>query len=470
MAWTWIPLTIAINAAGSNILQSVGTNKISDVDPCPGRNCPYSATDGVRGVNAYCGMAVAPNLGASGSLIIHGGGDADYWGNEVYAFDVSANLWSRLNNPTAAPYMNGTSSISGSVIASQSGNVLTVTGIVSVYSASGTAYLTPGQAVAIGQQVTGPGITQFTTITGFLTGTGLTGTYSVSTSATVASTTMVLGDANFDYVHGEYGDGSPGAGHNYNILQVVPGGTGGKGILLEMFGLYVYGRNAVSGWTHACDLGSGVWSRYSTNAINYSLSSAVSCYDASRGRVWVLPSGGYHSNMSYLDLTTKAHTNVTLATSLVGYNPCAAQFPVNGLLLFQTWFGSYGSPLSCGLCAVDLSNTAGGVVNLTVTGDMPPLSTTPSAGFDWDVDTNVGYFFHGNTNSDSGEMSSVYKVTPPATGSWLTGTWTFTKITLPGSVPVNSSDGVYSRWRYLTSVKKYAYVSTVTDQVTLWKP
>jgi hypothetical protein len=62
-------------------------------------------------------------------------------------------------------------------IGSQSGTTLTVTSVI-----SGTLF--------IGQTVIGLGIPSDTTITGFLTGTGNIGTYSLSTSATVSSTDL----------------------------------------------------------------------------------------------------------------------------------------------------------------------------------------------------------------------------------------------------------------------------------------
>lgn len=61
--------------------------------------------------------------------------------------------------------------------ASQSATTLTVTG-------------SPSSTIYLGMVLTGTGITAGTTITAFLTGTGGAGTYTVSTSATVASTTV----------------------------------------------------------------------------------------------------------------------------------------------------------------------------------------------------------------------------------------------------------------------------------------
>src|SRR5690242_11491171 len=93
--WNWTQLTINVKQAGAAAamvtdkrVQLVGSNTIATLDPCPARNCRYSGVDGVAGVLAYGGMAVAPQYGAKGALVIHGGGHADYGGNEVYVFDL----------------------------------------------------------------------------------------------------------------------------------------------------------------------------------------------------------------------------------------------------------------------------------------------------------------------------------------------------------------------------------------------
>jgi hypothetical protein len=70
----------------------------------------------------------------------------------------------------------------------QVGTTLTVTNVT-----SGT--------ISVGQSLTGTGITPGTVITGFLTGSGTVGTYSVSTSATATSTTLtaVYGQINIGF-------------------------------------------------------------------------------------------------------------------------------------------------------------------------------------------------------------------------------------------------------------------------------
>jgi hypothetical protein len=99
------PATVASPPTGRNVVEFVG-NTLADVDPCPLRRCVYSAIGGQRGVMAYSGMAFTPEEGPLGSLVLTGGGHADYWGNEVYVFDLATSRWRRINNPSTA--LNGT--------------------------------------------------------------------------------------------------------------------------------------------------------------------------------------------------------------------------------------------------------------------------------------------------------------------------------------------------------------------------
>jgi hypothetical protein len=93
--------------------------------------------------------------------------------------------------PTTVNYTNAITSISGvtvldtaTVTADISGTTMTVSAV-----SSGT--------LSVGQQVYGTGVSQLTKITALGTGTGGIGTYTVSISQTVASTTMVTGPDNY---------------------------------------------------------------------------------------------------------------------------------------------------------------------------------------------------------------------------------------------------------------------------------
>jgi hypothetical protein len=100
--------------------------------------------------------------------------------------------------------------------ASQSGNVLTVTAV-----ASG--------ALAVGQVVAGAGVTAGTKITALGTGTGGTGTYTVDSSATIASEAMTAGALTvaFDSVSSAFvlTDGTPGADSTITTADVSSAAT-----------------------------------------------------------------------------------------------------------------------------------------------------------------------------------------------------------------------------------------------------
>ncbi len=81
--------------------------------------------------------------------------------------------------------------------------------------------------ILIGDPVSGAGVTAGTVITGYLTGTGGTGTYSVNNSQTVASTTItgaIHGTAILYVVAREFGDWAIPAGTITSVVTSVPTG------------------------------------------------------------------------------------------------------------------------------------------------------------------------------------------------------------------------------------------------------
>lgn len=91
---------------------TISKNTMADVDPAndPAVNTRYPSDPAWNGntgqagvISAWGGGAFATRFGPKGSLIIWGGGHQDYYGNEVYAFDLSTQLWSRLSNPYPTP-------------------------------------------------------------------------------------------------------------------------------------------------------------------------------------------------------------------------------------------------------------------------------------------------------------------------------------------------------------------------------
>lgn len=79
------------------------TSLMSSVDPCPGGGCAISGSGGQKAIYyAWNSAAYVEGLGARGSYVVAGGGHSDYFGNEIYAFDLDTRTWQRVTDP--APY------------------------------------------------------------------------------------------------------------------------------------------------------------------------------------------------------------------------------------------------------------------------------------------------------------------------------------------------------------------------------
>jgi hypothetical protein len=83
---------------------TVPNSKMSAVTPANGQ---FAGTWGVDGpwavIAAWCGGALDTQRNR---LVLFGGGHSDYYGNEVYAFDIGTLAWSRLTDPTINPTLN----------------------------------------------------------------------------------------------------------------------------------------------------------------------------------------------------------------------------------------------------------------------------------------------------------------------------------------------------------------------------
>lgn len=76
----------------------VPNSRLDALDPCPSRNCVYSAVSGLQASMASWSGAAYDAV--NGKFLVHGGGHNDYAGNEVYAFDTALMRWERLRNPS----------------------------------------------------------------------------------------------------------------------------------------------------------------------------------------------------------------------------------------------------------------------------------------------------------------------------------------------------------------------------------
>jgi hypothetical protein len=104
-----VPEWVARTAPGT--WTTISRNTLADVDPADDpklnpnhpRSAPWRGSTGQASViDAWNGGAFAPDLGRYGSLLLYGGGHGNYFGNEVYAFDLESGRWSRLSDPYVA--------------------------------------------------------------------------------------------------------------------------------------------------------------------------------------------------------------------------------------------------------------------------------------------------------------------------------------------------------------------------------
>lgn len=99
------------------------------------------------------------------------------WSNSTMMVPYVTEIIHALTTNTYQYTIGQGGAIGGTCTGSISGTTLTITAI-------------PNGDIALGQYITGSGVTAGTRITKFLTGSGLTGTYQVNTSQTVSSTTL----------------------------------------------------------------------------------------------------------------------------------------------------------------------------------------------------------------------------------------------------------------------------------------
>lgn len=88
-------------APALNTLAVINQNLLSAADPCPSATCPYEGEGQFdRMLTAWNSGFFAPDYSQLGALGVCGGGDADYWGNQVTVFPLETRQWVRVNNPS----------------------------------------------------------------------------------------------------------------------------------------------------------------------------------------------------------------------------------------------------------------------------------------------------------------------------------------------------------------------------------
>lgn len=102
---SWVPAAGNVKALTTDWNGSSSYNTLSTVS-----GGQPAGNYGTRIITAWMSGAYCRDLGCNGAMLFQGGGDGDYWGNEVYAFDFDARRFYRLTTRTTALTGNGSTS------------------------------------------------------------------------------------------------------------------------------------------------------------------------------------------------------------------------------------------------------------------------------------------------------------------------------------------------------------------------
>ncbi len=113
--------------------------------------------------------------------------------------------------------------------------------------------------------------------------------------------------------------------------------------------------------------------------------------------------------------------------------------------------------------AFDLSTANPTSHTLNTTGDTSAQQSS-AIGFDWDSTAKVFVAWMGG--------SQVYTLSPPASGDWRTGTWTWTRVNAASGnqhSPAKNSRGTYGRFRYVPALNGFIVVNTTTGPTYMYR-
>jgi hypothetical protein len=257
----------------------------------------------------------------------------------------------------------------------------------------------------------------------------------------------------------------PAPAHTYlNVLPIRSANGGGpKGSIVRVIGAAVCREARVTHRSYRFNLATGAWSKLSVNrqtdAINVGSAiwyEAPSVYDPEANRYYQYPAHIHWLNrLACLDGTDWTWKNLPSmpSTQNVGATECAWLDPIRRLILISSISAN-------ALFAVNLNNLAAGPIRLNISGKIPTRNR-------WDF-----YPFDGCFYAYDGMGGQVlYKLSPPSTNP-LTGTWTFSTVSIAGAtLPVQYGTGRhYSRFFYVPPLQAFAWIAAGGSRVALIRP
>lgn len=380
---------------------------------------------------AWPSACYARNLSTNGAMLFHNGGDGDYWGTEVYAFDFDTRRWYRLDNPYSGIY----SATHPDVLAWIAAN---------------------------------PGVnTRYNFHWNFLP----------STHASYFNTLdCEHGPAVADDYVGLLPVGTvPGVPHAYDGIEYLSGEFIGnrRGALVTPLRTFAFPTSSTSR-AHYYDLDQVVnlgvtgvgsrWGRLSSNRLTIPGGALGLCaVDEEARRI-------YH-NFGYLDLAATPKVQVPRSWNNLAYDTSATFDPRRRLWIEIIGADTQGSPGQLYAMAVDTSTT---FQPLNLTGTRWDLWNGRYGGIVYVPPLDCFFFYNQARGDQLNEPQAIYKIQPPDTASAsaaLAGTWAVTRIVMPGDTVANNQGvrGTYGRLRWIPPLKCIAFYNA-TNFMYLYKP
>ena len=362
-------------------------------------------------------------VGTHGAFVFCCGGDGDYWGNEVYVFDLGRETWSRYG-----PYGVGPPS-----------NVLGITGSVAADVANGIFEIQSGEVVASGQPLPPHNYDSVFFLPPSMGG-GSAGSFCFFNKFSV------------------YGPISSKTGHRWDIAQ----GMSGRALNWERCTPVITQAPLPQGpW-----IGNGTCAvERTTKKVHGFASSEGAGSNMSLSVIYDFSAGtGVGAQM--LQPITSYQTNGGQETSEFWSGPTGSdryiltlgrggtpgegkpEYPGNGY---------YWNPIKARL--YDLNTPTVAPVNLTLTGTLPYHTYGPPVAHCPDLNVGGGgvFFTMGNDITD---LPYVYKITPPATNP-KTNAWTVSKERMNGTMRAELSQYPATSHPFTTSAwhKRFFYAT-----------
>lgn len=265
-----------------------------------------------------------------------------------------------------------------------------------------------------------------------------------------------------DYIDPATGDPVAPASHTYNMpVYLGPSyGGGAKGSWCLPCNNWGPNSQGVSGayQPHAVDLQTGRWSRLTNNVYAPYVPSSFygACFvDTKRNRLWGM--AGVDTNAHcYIDLTAASKTITPYsAVYTSGYNYASATYVEAKDVMVALWVdGNKNAHLAIYDLATGLLGAPVNPANYQTVS----IGTGSGVGFEWCPDTGKFYCYEGQG------VTYINVLTPPASGDWINGAWSWSKEYMGGETPVNiltvsatSGQQTFSKFRYNSKLKCFMW-------------